>query len=245
MPWSHTFGGNHNFHLVRRSGGTLSIDAGKPTPELFETSLRNIVDVSPTIYLNVPLGFSLLVDAPEADPDAAHAFFRRLRMIMYAAAALPQDTWDRLTALARHFAPNEVALTTSWGATETAPAATSVHFPLDGPGTIGVPLPGTEIKLAPVHQRLELRVRGPNVAPGYLTRLAETSDIDDSFDEDGFYRTGDAGRLSKPVEPSHGRPFLRPPDPVTPQTLPDKLGCDRTSASLCCRSRGRLPHAAL
>lgn len=85
----------------------------------------------------------------------------------------------------------------------------------------------------------------PNVAPGYLTRPAETSDIDDSFDEDGFYRTGDAGRLSKPAEPSHGRPFLRPPDPVTPQTLPDKLGCDRTSASLCCRSRGRLPHAAL
>jgi feruloyl-CoA synthase len=128
LPWSHTFGGNHNLHLVLRSGGTLFIDAGKPTPELFETSVRNLVDVSPTIYLNVPLGFAMLVDRLEADPDAARAFFRRLRLILYAAAALPQDTWDRLTELARRFAPHEVALTTSWGATETAPAATSAHF---------------------------------------------------------------------------------------------------------------------
>jgi feruloyl-CoA synthase len=204
LPWSHTFGGNHNLHLVLRSGGTLFIDAGKPMPELFETSLRNIVDVAPTIYLNVPLGFSLLVDRLEADPQVARAFFRRLRLIMYAAAALPQDTWDRLTELARRFAAHEVALTTSWGATETAPAATSAHFPLDGPGTIGVPLPGTEIKLAPVDKRLELRVRGPNVAPGYLTGPVGTSDIASSVDEGGFYRTGDAGRLADPTDPSKG-----------------------------------------
>ncbi len=203
LPWSHTFGGNHNFHLALRSGGTLFIDAGKPAPGLFETSLRNVVDVSPTIYLNVPLGFSLLVDALEADPDAASAFFRRLRLIMYAAAALPKDTWDRLTALARRFAPNDVALTTSWGATETAPASTSAHFSLDAPGTIGVPLPGTEVKLAPVDDRLELRVRGPNVAPGYLTGPFETSEVD----KDGFYRTGDAGRLADRTDPSRGVVF--------------------------------------
>jgi feruloyl-CoA synthase len=207
LPWSHTFGGNHNLHLVLRSGGTLFIDAGKPTAELFDTTLRNIVDVSPTIYLNVPLGFSMLVDRLEADPQAAHAFFRRLRLIMYAAAALPKDTWDRLTDLARRFGPRDVALTTSWGATETAPAATSAHFPLAGPGTIGVPLPGTEIKLAPVDERLELRVRGPNVAPGYLSGPGETSDAGGSFDEEGFYRTGDAGRLADPADPSHGIVF--------------------------------------
>jgi feruloyl-CoA synthase len=203
LPWSHTFGGNHNLHLVLRSGGTLFIDAGKPAPGLFETSLRNLVDVSPTIYLNVPLGFSLLVDALEADPATARAFFRRLRLIMCAAAALPMDTWNRLTALARRFAPRDVALTTSWGATETAPAATSAHFPLDGPGTIGVPLPGTEIKLAPVNHRFELRVRGPNVAPGYVSGPFEATEVD----EEGFYRTGDAGRLADRTDPSKGVVF--------------------------------------
>jgi feruloyl-CoA synthase len=126
---------------------------------------------------------------------------------MYAAAALPRDTWDRLTALAQRFAPGDVALTTSWGATETAPAATSAHFPLDAPGTIGVPLPGTEVKLTPVNDRLELRVRGPNVAPGYLTGPLTTARSDDEFDDDGFYRTGDAGRLADDADPSKGLVF--------------------------------------
>lgn len=204
LPWSHTFGGNHNFHLVLRAGGTLYIDAGRPAPDLFETTLRNVVDVSPTIYLNVPVGHARLVEALEADADAAHAFFRRLRLIMYAAAALPQDTWDRLTALAQRFAPGEVALTTSWGATETAPVATTAHFPLDAPGTIGVPIPGSEVKLAPTDGRLELRVRGPNVASGYLTGPLETSQPEGSFDDEGFYRTGDAGRLVDRGDPSRG-----------------------------------------
>lgn len=211
LPWSHTFGGNHNVNLVLSSGGTLYIDAGKPVPALFDTSLRNIVDVSPTVYLNVPAGYALLADALEADPDAARAFFRRLRLMMYAAAALPQHTWDRLKALAERFASVEPVLTTSWGATETAPAATSAHFPLEGAGTIGVPLPGTEIKLVPVDGRLELRVRGPNVAPGYLTRPMGPSglgaSIEQSVDEDGFYRTGDAGRLVDPTDPSRGIAF--------------------------------------
>lgn len=207
LPWSHTFGGNHNLHLVLRSGGTLYIDGGKPAPGLFETSLRNAVDVSPTIYLNVPVGFARLVDALEADAEAAAAFFRRLRLIMYAAAALPQDTWDRLTALARRFAQGEVAFTTSWGATETAPAATSAHFPLDAPNTIGAPLPGTEVKLAPTGDRLELRVRGPNVASGYLTGPLQHTSLKGSFDEEGFYRTGDAGRLAESGDPTKGIVF--------------------------------------
>lgn len=207
LPWSHTFGGNHNFHLALRGGGTLYIDGGKPAPGAFETSLRNIVDVSPTIYANVPLGFALLVEALENDPEAAAAFFRRLRLIMYAAAALPRDTWDRVVALSRRFSSGGVALTTSWGATETAPAATSAHFPLDGPGTIGVPLPGTEIKLAPVNEKLELRVRGPNVAPGYLRDPNHASTPEGAFDEEGFYRTGDAGRLADPADPSRGLVF--------------------------------------
>jgi feruloyl-CoA synthase len=204
LPWSHTFGGNHNFNLVLRNGGSLYIDAGRPAPGLFDTTLRNVTDVQPNIYLNVPLGYGLLVEALEDDAGAAEAFFERLRLLMYAAAALPVPTWSRLQALAHLHTGGPVPMTTSWGATETAPLALSAHFTQEGPKSIGVPVPGIEVKLAPVDDRLELRVRGPNVAAGYVGDAAASSS---AFDGDGFYCTGDAGYLVDPSRPELGVVF--------------------------------------
>jgi feruloyl-CoA synthase len=204
LPWSHTFGGSHNFNLVLRHGGSLYLDAGKPLPGLFDTTRHNLREVSPTIYFNVPAGFAALVPALEADEKLASSFFARLRMIFYAGAALPPDLWERLRALSTAVVGSEVAMTTSWGATETAPAVSSAHFPLDRPGNIGVPLPGVQLKLAPVGAKLELRVKGPNVTPGYLRRPDATAD---AFDEEGFYRTGDAGRLVDRHDGSRGVAF--------------------------------------
>jgi feruloyl-CoA synthase len=161
-------------------------------------------DVSPTVYFNVPAGFSALLPALEADHELAARFFARLQVIFYAGASLSGDLWERLRRLSAKFAATEVAMTTSWGATETAPAVTSAHFPLEGPGNIGVPLPGVQLKLAPVGARLELRVKGPNVTSGYLGRPDLTAA---AFDEEGFYRTGDAGALIDPDDGSRGVVF--------------------------------------
>ena len=204
LPWSHTFGGSHNFNMVLKNGGSLYIDAGRPAPALLGTTLRNMRDVSPTVYFNVPAGFSTLLPALEADDGLAACFFARLQVIFYAGASLSPDLWERLRALSATFATTDVAMTTSWGATETAPAVTSAHFPIDGPGNVGVPLPGVQVKLAPVGAKLELRVKGPSVTPGYLGR----PDLQQAaFDEEGFYRTGDAGALIDPSDGSRGVVF--------------------------------------
>jgi feruloyl-CoA synthase len=204
LPWSHTFGGNHNFNLVLWSGGAMYIDSGRPLPGLLAPTLANLRDVSPTAYFNVPAGFAALVPHLEADEDLAATFFARLRLIMYAAAALTPELWDRVSALARRTHGADVALTTAWGCTETAPLATAAHFDLDGPGCIGVPAPGVSLKLAPGGRKLELRVRGLNVFPGYLGDPALSAE---AFDEDGFYRTGDAGRFLDPDHPERGVVF--------------------------------------
>jgi feruloyl-CoA synthase len=204
LPWSHTFGGSHNFNMVLKNGGSLYIDSGRPAPGLLEATLRNLRDLSPTVYFNVPAGFAALLPALEADRELAARFFARLQVIFYAGASLSPDLWERLRQLSANFAATDVAMTTSWGATETAPAVTSAHFPLDGPGNIGVPLPGVQVKLAPVGAKLELRVKGPNVTPGYLGRPDLTRA---AFDEEGFYRTGDAGRLIEPGDGSRGIVF--------------------------------------
>ncbi len=204
LPWSHTFGGSHDFNMVLKNGGSLYIDAGRPAPALLEATLRNLRDVSPTVYFNVPAGFAALLPALEADHELAARFFARLQVIFYAGASLSGDLWERLRRLSAKFAAANVAMTTSWGATETAPAVTSAHFPLEGPGNIGVPLPGVQLKFAPVGARLELRVKGPNVTPGYLGRPDLTAA---AFDEEGFYRTGDAGALVDPNDGSRGVVF--------------------------------------
>jgi len=203
LPWSHTFGGSHNLNMVLANSGSLWIDDGRPAPGLRERTLRNLGDVSPTIYFNVPAGYAALVPALEEDAELARRFFARLRIVFFAAAALPQQLWDRIERLAARLGAS-AQMTTSWGATETAPAATSAHFTSGRSDCIGVPLPGVRLKLAPVGDKLEIRVRGPNVTPGYHRRPDLTAAV---FDDEGFYRTGDAVRLIDEAAPEAGLRF--------------------------------------
>jgi feruloyl-CoA synthase len=204
LPWSHTFGANHNLNLVLFNGGTLYIDDGKPAPPLFPRTVAALKDVSPTLYFNVPAGFALLAPALENDAQLAQKFFSRLRFMFYAGAALPEALVVRLRAIAAKHADHEVPLTSSWGATETAPAATSAHFAEAPIGCIGVPLAGVQIKLAPVADKLEIRVSGPNVSPGYF-RAPELTAA--AYDEEGFYCSGDAVKLIDEGDPSRGLRF--------------------------------------
>jgi feruloyl-CoA synthase len=201
LPWSHTFGGNHNFNMILRNGGTLYIDAGKPVPGLVEKTVANLRDVAPTLYFNVPRGFDMILPYLERDAALRDHFFSDLDTIFYAAAALPPNLWRRLEALSVAARGEKVVMTSAWGATETAPLAAGVHFPIDRAGVIGIPVPGTELKMLPNAGKLEMRVRGPNVTPGYYRRedLAR-----EAFDEDGFYMIGDAGRLADPEDPAKG-----------------------------------------
>ena len=204
LPWSHTFGANHNLNLALFNGGTIYIDDGKPAPPLFPRTIAALRDVPPTLYFNVPAGYALLAPALENDAQLAQRFFSRLRFMFYAAAALPDALAARLRKLAADHADHEVPLTSSWGTTETAPCATSMHYLGAPTGCIGVPIPGCTVKLAPVGDRLEIRVKGPNVTPGYFRRPELTQA---AFDEDGFYRSGDAVRLIDERDPNQGMLF--------------------------------------
>ena len=204
LPWSHTFGGNHNLHLALFNGGTIHIDDGRPAPPLFPRTLAALNAVPPTLYFNVPAGYALLAPALESDPGLAERFFSRLRYMFYAAAALPDALAARLRELARRHADHDVPLTSSWGTTETSPAATSAHFPNSPTGCIGVPIPGVRVKLAPVGDKLEIRVSGPNVTPGYFRRPDLTEEL---FDAEGFYCSGDAVKLADDRDPDHGMMF--------------------------------------
>ena len=205
LPWNHTFGGNHNFNLLLRHGGTLHIDAGKPVPGLIETTVRNLKEVSPTMYFNVTRGYDLLLPHLEADAELRASFFRDLEVAFYAAAALPPHLWDRLSRLAREARRGrDFALLSAWGSTETAPLATSVHFVIERPGVIGLPVAGCELKLVPSGGKLEVRVRGENVTPGYHGRPELTAE---AFDAEGFYRIGDAVKFADPSDPAKGLVF--------------------------------------
>ncbi|MGR7027456.1 feruloyl-CoA synthase [Geodermatophilus sp. URMC 62] len=203
LPWSHTFGGNHDLGMVLAGGGTLWIDDGRPAPALVGRTVRNLADARPTLYLNVPAGYAALLPHLERDPAVAGAFLARLRLGFFAGAALPQQLWDRLEALAADHGAT-MTMTTSWGLTETAPAATSAHFPITRSDVLGVPLPGVELALVPVGEKTEVRVTGPNVTPGYHRRPDLTAA---AFDEHGFFRTGDAVALADPGDPAAGLVF--------------------------------------
>ncbi|HEX4962533.1 MAG TPA: feruloyl-CoA synthase [Thermoanaerobaculia bacterium] len=204
LPWSHTFGGNHNFNLALRNGGTLYIDGGKPAPGLIETTVRNLREVPSTFYFNVPRGYEMLIPYLERDAVLRETFFRDLDAVFYAAAALPQHLWEKLEQLAIAATGRKVVMLSAWGSTETAPSATQIHFLIERAGVIGLPGAGTEIKLAPAGDKLELRVHGPNVTPGYWRRpeLAQ-----EAFDEEGFLKTGDAGKLLDADDPAQGIVF--------------------------------------
>ncbi len=204
LPWNHTFGANQNFNLVMKQGGTLYVDGGKPAPGAIDETVRNLREISPTLYFNVPAGFAQLLPRLERDQALCANFFRRLQLIFYAGAALPQDLWRRLEALSEGALGRQVAMVSGWGSTETAPMATSVHFPVARAAVIGLPAPGVEIKMLPAGSKLELRVKGPNVTPGYLRDEELTRSV---FDRDGFYRIGDAGALADPEDPAKGLVF--------------------------------------
>ena len=208
LPWSHTFGGNHNLNLVLRNGGTLYIDEGRPAPGLVEKSLRNLREVQPTLYFNVPRGFEMLLPHLERDGALAREVLSRLRLVFYAGAALPQASWDRMQAVAARVRGEPLWFTTSWGSTETSPAITSAHWKLERAGVIGLPLPGLELKFLPAGPgagaKLELRVRGVSVFPGYRNAPRLTAE---AFDEEGYYRIGDAGLLADEAAPERGVVF--------------------------------------
>jgi feruloyl-CoA synthase len=204
LPWNHTFGGNFCFNLMLRNGGTLYIDNGKPAPGLAELTAKNLREISPTMYFNVPRGFDLLMPMLESDAELRRNFFRDLDMVFYAGAALPQNLWERLEKLALAEKGGALSMVSSWGSTETAPSAAAVHYPIERAGVIGLPNPGCELKLVPAAGKLEVRVKGPHVTPGYFRRDDLTQA---AFDAEGYYCIGDAMKFADPAAPEKGLVF--------------------------------------
>lgn len=204
LPWSHTFGGNFTFHMVLANGGTLYIDGGKPAPGLLDETLRNLREISPTMYFNVPRGLEMLLPHLEADVELRRTFFRRCQMVFYAAASLPSHVWAGFERLAIQERNGDMALVSAWGSTETAPMATAVHYPGGTSGVVGLPVPGCEVKLVPTAGKLEARLRGPNITPGYWKQDELTQQ---AFDEEGFYRIGDGLRFVDDTKPGLGLMF--------------------------------------
>ncbi len=204
LPWNHVFGGNHNIGIVLYNGGTLYIDDGKPTAAGIAGTLRNLREISPTVYFNVPKGFEEIVAAMEHDRPLAERFFKRVKAMMFAGAGLAQPVWDHLNALAERTVGERIQMLTGLGMTETAPADTFAVGPDVRSGHIGLPNPGVTGKLVPVDGKLEARFKGPNVMPGYWRAPEQTRE---AFDEEGFYRTGDAVRFIDPQVPAKGMLF--------------------------------------
>jgi feruloyl-CoA synthase len=204
LPWNHAFGGNHHFHTVLALGGTLRIDDSLGRPALFDRLIENLAEVPPTFFGAVPAGFAALLPVLERDAAFRARFFGRLDALFSAGAAMPQETWDRLHAAGAAARGAPVPVLAGWGATECGPGATLVQGRAASPADIGTPLPGVEIKLAPVADKLELRVRSPSVTPGYWGDPART---EAAFDAQGYFRTGDAGRFADPGDPDAGLVF--------------------------------------
>ena len=201
LPWSHTFGGNHNFNLVLMHGGTLYIDDGKPMPGAIEDTVRNLRDVAPTVYFNVPKGFEMLLPYLRAEPALRAKFFSRLQCLFYAGAALAPHVAAELERLALETTGTRIPMVTSLGSTETAPSALSVTQKALVPGGIGVPNAGTELKLVPNAGKLEARLKGPMITPGYWRQKELTAQ---AFDADGYYLLGDALRFADANDPEKG-----------------------------------------
>jgi feruloyl-CoA synthase len=204
LPWNHTFGGSHNVGLVLFNGGTLYIDDGKPTPKAFAETLRNLREISPTIYFNVPKGFEMLAPHLQQDQALRESFYRQLRTCFFSGAGLLQHVWDALDGAARAAGPRRIPVLSGFGATETAPAVTFTTPEEDRAGIIGRPAAGNVLKLAPVEDKLELRVHGPNLTPGYWRQPERNAA---AFDEEGYYRFGDAVRLLDAEDPARGLIF--------------------------------------
>jgi feruloyl-CoA synthase len=204
LPWSHTFGGNHNLGIVLYNGGSLHIDEGKPVPGRFEATLRNLREVAPTIFFNVPKGYDELVSALQADTALRDFFFSRLQLIECGGAGLSLKTLDAFNQLAEAAIGERIRLAAGLGMTETAPTCTFAIPEEARAGFIGWPVPGVDVKLVPTGDKAEVRFRGPNVMPGYWREPGLTAE---AFDDEGYYRTGDAARPCDPADPTQGLLF--------------------------------------
>ncbi|MCK1684004.1 AMP-binding protein [Bradyrhizobium sp. 147] len=204
LPWHHTMGSNVILHGILRNGGTLYIDDGRPLPHLFHKTVANLREISPTAMFNVPAGYNLLCDAIENDLDLGASVFKRMDRLSYAGAAISQDTLEKLYRLTFAATGRRIPVMSGYGTTETAPTISSTHWATDQPGEIGLPAPGLQLKLIPVSDTYEARVKGPNVTPGYLERPDLTAK---AFDEEGFYRIGDTVSFLDPQRPERGLRF--------------------------------------
>jgi feruloyl-CoA synthase len=189
LPWNHTFGGNHNFGMVVFHGGTMYIDDGKPTPALIHETLRNLREIAPTVYFNVPTGYEAIANAMKSDDALRKNFLSRVKMFFYAGAALAQPIWDSLYESEEREIGERIVMTSGLGMTESGPFGLFVTSPHVRAGDLGVPTPGLELKLVDTDGKTEVRYRGPNITPGYWRSPKETAD---AFDEEGFFKTGDA-----------------------------------------------------
>ncbi|GAA4469039.1 feruloyl-CoA synthase [Nibrella saemangeumensis] len=204
LPWNHTFGGNHNFGLTLYHGGTLYIDDGKPTPQHIETTVRNLREISPTAYFNVPKGFEMLIPYVEREPELRQTFFKKLSILFYAGASLAQPVWNRWEELAVETIGERIPIITGLGCTEAGPSAMFANWGGSFSGLLGVPVAGMDVKLVPNGDKLEARYKAPNVTPGYWRNEEATGN---AFDEDGYYKTGDAVKFLDDENPDKGLIF--------------------------------------
>ncbi|MEO8020169.1 MAG: feruloyl-CoA synthase [Pseudomonadota bacterium] len=204
LPWNHTFGGSHNVGIVLSNGGTLYIDDGKPTPARIGETVRNLREISPTVYFNVPKGFEMLASRLADDGELRGNFFRRLRAYFFAGASLAQHTWDALDSMSMLERGVKTPMLTGLGATETGPSVTFTTPSMGRSGAIGLPANGSLVKLTPVEGKREIRVRSPGVTPGYWRQPHLNAA---AFDDEGFYRLGDAVRLIDEHDPRLGMVF--------------------------------------
>ena len=204
LPWNHTFGGNHNFGMTVYHGGTLYIDDGKPTPALMGETLRNLREIAPTVYFNVPTGFEAIAQAMKTDDALRKNLLSRVNMFFYAGAALAQPIWDSLYESQEREIGERIVMTTGLGMTESGPFGIFVTSPHVRAGDLGVPTPGLTLKLVPMGDKTEVRYQGPNITPGYWRMPQETAE---SFDEEGFFLTGDAVLWIDPANPHLGLKF--------------------------------------
>ncbi len=204
LPWNHTFGGNHNVGITLYNGGTLYIDEGKPTAALIGETLRNLREIAPTLYFNVPKGFEEIANALETDAALRKTLLSRVRMFFFSGAGLSQPVWDKLERVAAAHCGERIRMLTGLGMTETAPFAICANAHEVKSGHIGLPAPGVELKLVPEGDKVEVRYRGPNVTPGYWRAPAQTAE---AFDAEGYYRSGDAVKPMDPADPERGFAF--------------------------------------
>lgn len=204
LPWNHCFGGNAILNNLTVAGGTLYIDGGRPVPGAFDETVQNLREIAPTAYSTVPSAYTMLVDELEKDDALAVTFFSKLRSLAYGGAALSQDLYDRLQRVAIRLTGERIVFSSGYGATETAPTIMNVHWETERMGLLGLPLPGVEIKLAPVGQKMEVRVRGDCITQGYYKNPEKTRD---AYDEEGFYCLGDGARFVDDTNPIEGLVF--------------------------------------